>query len=128
MKLQLIEKEKFKAIFDKVPAVVETDYGDIMLSYWIHEQPIMGVKVIYRFQDGQVMKQYYYVDLTEIYASIIRKITMHTMDYSTDTINVENFVVQTMNQAIIDEFRDVDTADIERIDNNSKKTKKILGL
>jgi hypothetical protein len=50
------------------------------------------------------------------------------MDYSTDTINVENFVVQTMNQAIIDEFRDVDTADIERIEKNSKKTKKILGL
>lgn len=97
MRLNKIEKEKFERIFDKCPVVLETDYGDLMLAYWINQQSILGIKIYYRFESGVVAKEYYYCDLTEVYSGPLANINICIFDPVTNKLEVNQLGVNIIN-------------------------------
>jgi hypothetical protein len=99
MTLKLIDKEKFLKIFDNSSCVVEADYGDVLLTYWIHGQSILGIKVVYNFDSGVTHKQYYYCDLSEVYSGTLQAIKLYTLDPGKKKTEIQELIIKVMNTA-----------------------------
>lgn len=91
MRLQQIDREKFKSLFDKSPTVIETNYKDLSINYWIHQQAIIGIKVIYRFDHISPQKQYYFVDMTELYECALTDVNVCIYDPETEIIETQKY-------------------------------------
>lgn len=97
MTLKLIDKQKFLKIFDNSSCVIEADYGDVMLSYWIHGQSILGIKVLYNFDAGLTHKQYYYCDLSEVYTGTLKAIKLYTLDPGKKKTEIQEIIIKVTN-------------------------------
>jgi hypothetical protein len=99
MILKLIEKEEFQKMFDGSSCVLEADYGDVALSYWIHHQSKLGIKVVYRFGTGITHRQYYYCDLSEVYTGQLQAIELYTLEKGKRKTEIQRIVIAAQNDA-----------------------------
>ena len=98
MRAKLIEKAEFKEIFDKSPFVCETDYKNLVIAYWVSLKPAIGIKITYRFDANNVMKEYYFIDLTEVYSFGLEKIGLHTFNATTEEIDYQQILIENINK------------------------------
>lgn len=100
MKFEQITRDKFREIFINAPAVLEADYSDIAMQFWINDEAKFGVKVVYKYPGEALLKQYYAMDLTAIYSEGLRNYAMTIYNRVTEKLEVAQWIVEDINFAM----------------------------